>query len=118
MPANASDLVLDSKLDTEFLDGCVRHARYTHDFSSREYRVRTEETWDIKKTLGRGSYGTVRYERRRRTSSDPESGVRVRAVKVISKTTAGKNRWDFLKELEAIVKFSHSRVGQMPHIKT
>lgn len=111
MAVNSTDLVLDSKLDTEFLDGCVRHARYTRGFSSRERQIRVEETWDIKKTLGRGTYGVVRYERRRPTAAaDPESPSQVRAVKVISKTITGDNRWDYMKELEAIVKFSHPRV--------
>jgi hypothetical protein len=112
MPGNPTDFVLDLKLKTEFLDGCVRHMRYTQGSPSTESRIRVEEIWDIKSTLGRGSYGIVRLERRRPTSTPSlEPPYRVRAVKEISKTVTGGNRWDYMKELETIAKFSHPRVS-------
>ena len=112
MPGNPSEFVLDLKLKTEFLDECVRHMRYSQGSSSRERRILVEETWDIQSTLGRGSYGIVRLERRRPTSAPTvESPYQFRAVKEISKTVAGGNRWDYMKELETIAKFSHPRVS-------
>jgi hypothetical protein len=112
MPRNPSDFVLDSKLKTEFLARCVRHTRYIQGHSSRERQIQVKEVWDTESELGRGSYGVVRRERRRPTSTpNLELPYRVRAVKEIRKTAIGGNSWDYMKELETMAKFSHPRVS-------
>lgn len=114
MAENASDLVLASKLETEFFAGCVKHRRYTTESSFQEPQTQVEEIWDAELMLGRGTFGTVRLERRRPHSSGPNSTSlhQVRAVKEISKTVPMRRRWDHLKELEAIAKFSQPRVSE------
>jgi hypothetical protein len=115
MPRNPSDLVLDSKLKTEFLVGRVRHTRYIQGHSSRKRQVQVKEVWHTEAELGSGQYGVVRLERRRSISTpDLEFPDRVRAVKEIRKTAIGGNSWDYMKELETIAKFSHPRVSRVP----
>lgn len=114
MPAAPGDLVLDAKLETEFFDGCVRHTKYTMGFSARERRIRMREVWDIGSNLGRGSFGSVRVETCRPSPPAYHREPRRRAVKVISKSIPNQGRWDYLKELEAVVKFSHERVRKIP----
>ena len=112
MARNPSDSLLDSKLKTEFLVGRVRHTRYIQGTSSRKRRIQVKEVWETEAVLGRGSYGVVRRERRRSISTpDLQLPSRVRAVKEIAKTTIGGNSWDYIKELEAIVKFSRPQVS-------
>lgn len=115
MPAAPCDLVLDAKLETEFFDGYIRHTRYTMGFSARERRIRVREVWDVGSNLGRGSFGSVRVETCRPSPPLFNNGrePRRRAVKVISKAIPNQGRWDYLKELEAVVKFSHERVSRL-----
>jgi hypothetical protein len=115
MAAAPGDLVLDAKLETEFLDGCIRHTKYTMGFSARERRIRVREVWDIGSNLGRGSFGSVRVETCRPSPPAYSREPRRRAVKVISKSIASQGRWDYLKELEAVVKFSHERVRMVSY---
>jgi hypothetical protein len=103
-----SDLVLDSKIETSFLDGGshIRHVRTTLGSSARHRQLRTEETWQRKRSLGMGTYGVVWLEQ----CIDGKERKRVRAVKEIRKD--GNLPTSFLfRELEAIAKFSHDRVS-------
>ena len=112
MQQNLSDFVLDSKLRTEFFAGRVRHYRYIQGTSSRKRQIQVKDVWDTEAELGQGSYGTVRLERRRATSTpDLDLPYQVRAVKEIRKTVVGGNNWDYMEELETIAKFSHPRVS-------
>ncbi|KAG9255484.1 calcium/calmodulin-dependent protein kinase [Emericellopsis atlantica] len=117
MPARtaASDLVLDAKLDTEFFDSCIRHTRFVQGPSARERRTRIREVWDIGRIIGRGSFGSVRIEscRTMLSGQQSQSRIRQRAVKKISKDSRHQGRWDYLKELETVIKFSHERYA--PH---
>jgi hypothetical protein len=111
MAVPLSDLVQDAKLETKFLSGCVRHTRYAAGELAHRRRVRVTETWDIGQSLGRGSFGNVRLETCRPHDAAPAlSSPRRRAVKVIHKAGPTQPRWDYLKELEAIIKFSNERV--------
>lgn len=116
MPAAPGDLVLDAKLETEFLGGCIRHTKYATGFSARERRIQVKEVWDIGSNLGRGSFGSVRVETCRPSPPTYPREPRRRAVKVISKSIPNQGRWDYLKELEAVVKFSHERVRKIPYL--
>ncbi|KAI6778104.1 uncharacterized protein J7T54_001524 [Emericellopsis cladophorae] len=113
MPARtaASDLVLDAKLDTEFFDSCIRHTRFVKGPSALERRTRIREVWDIGRIIGRGSFGSVRIEscRTMLSGQQSQSRIRQRAVKKISKDSPHQGRWDYLKELETVIKFSHER---------
>lgn len=102
-----SDLVLDSRLETEFAGSCTQHVFYTSGRSVRQRRVRRVERWTRETLLGNGAYGIVYRER-----CDGER-PRFRAVKEIKKLFLKEEELDYTRELEAIVKFSHPRVGPL-----
>jgi hypothetical protein len=93
------DLVRDSKLETAFLD-----QKTVHTFiEPGGRRSRREECWKKVKLLGRGGFGDVWQEQ---CVAGKEKGT-MRAVKVIKKQS---HSVDLNRELEAIAKFSNSRV--------
>jgi hypothetical protein len=100
------DLVHDSKIDTELLGTCTKHVFYISGCSPRERRICTEERWIRDGFLGQGAYGVVYKEK----LEDSEVN-KLRAVKEIRKRVAGEEL-DYTRELEAIVKFSHPKVGR------
>ncbi|KAI0539441.1 kinase-like protein [Xylaria digitata] len=108
MARSESHLVAASRLETEFLSGCVRHR--PRKFGSSQF-PEIEEIWDIESTIGKGTFGVVRIERCRTSRIDHSSPTlnRVRAVKEISKSAAAGQKWDYTKELEAIARFSSSQ---------
>ncbi|KAI0202425.1 kinase-like protein [Astrocystis sublimbata] len=103
MARRASHLVTASRLETEFLAGFTKHTVRNNGSSS----LPIEEIWDVESTIGKGTFGVVRMERQR--VSELSSPNQVRAVKEISKAVAASHRWDYMKELEAIVQFSSSK---------
>lgn len=133
---SASDLVLDSKIETSFVsiltsptevENVTRHVRMTLGSSSRARQLRTEELWKREKCLGAGFNGVVWLERRVETASssgqptvdkDRSRGEELRAVKEIKKKQWGSagnenNRHTaatFHRELEAMAKFSQEKV--------
>jgi hypothetical protein len=98
-----SDLVRDAKLPTKFRPNHTVHTVFeSSDLPRRQTRrQRREEIWVRSKKLGCGGYGTVWLE---------ECGTRLRAVKEIVKNTEAGSSAEYIRELEAIAKFSHSRV--------
>lgn len=96
-----SDLVLDSKIETERLDSGLRHIFYDTGPSASQRRVRREENWVREKFVGRGSFGNVYLEK-------CDSG-KLRAVKEIQKFVKPGEKLDYMRELEAVAKFSHRR---------
>ncbi|KAI1747500.1 kinase-like protein [Xylaria castorea] len=108
MARDTSRLVITSKLETEFLSGCIIH-RLRKFGSSQSLSI--EEVWDAQSTIGRGTFGVVRIERRRVSGLNPgpSSPNQLRAVKEISKSVAASHQWDYIKELEAIAQFSSSK---------
>ncbi|OAQ80658.1 protein kinase [Purpureocillium lilacinum] len=100
MPYNIlhSDLVRDSKLETEVLASCLQHVFYDTGQSAHERRVRREERWVRKTFIGRGAYGSVYLE-----ECDPGQGdKKLRAVKEIKKSVAPGDDLDYTRELEAV----------------
>jgi hypothetical protein len=93
-----SDLVKDSKLETIF-----RHEYTIHIFDvsgETQRQIRREERWKKEEELGKGGFGIVWRE-----TLVTDTGIsRERAVKKIHK------RADYVRELEAIAKFSHAKV--------
>ncbi|KAH7143414.1 kinase-like domain-containing protein [Dactylonectria macrodidyma] len=104
MADSTSNLVLALRLETEFLAGCVRH---TGPLQGPPAQTETRtETWQVEQEIGRGTFGTVRFEKRRHSAS---SVSQVRAVKEVSKMASFRNRWDFLRELKAMAEFSQPK---------
>ena len=101
-----SDLVRDSKIETEDLGTCILHVFHETGQSASERRVRREERWMRQALLGRGAYGTVYLEKCGHGGSE-----KPRAVKEIKKVLVPYKQLDYSRELEAIMKFSHERVG-------
>jgi hypothetical protein len=98
-----SDLVRDSKIETERVGLGFRHIFYDTGPSASQRRVRREENWIRQKFVGRGAYGNVYLER-------CDSG-KVRAVKEIQKFVQPGEEIDYMRELEAVAKFSHRNVS-------
>ncbi|KXX81529.1 Serine/threonine-protein kinase 17B [Madurella mycetomatis] len=92
-------LVAISKLETDFLPGCVRHRFY----EPPSTLVTREEVWDIREEIGRGGCGIVRKEELR---ANPLQNAEVRAVKQITKLQPSQPAWTYRDELAAIIKFS------------
>jgi hypothetical protein len=102
----------DYKLNTEFYTrpDIVSHTSYRTDWAHGKSRVAVEERWAPQKpALGAGSFGVVRLERRQ--NADVETKYRERAVKQLRKFDLARMKVDFRKELEALTKFSRSKVG-------
>ncbi|KAK8137469.1 hypothetical protein PG984_002962, partial [Apiospora sp. TS-2023a] len=99
-----SDLVQDSKLETETLDSYTQHIFYETGRTAHQRRVRRSEKWVRQRFLGRGSYGTVHLER---CITGDEQEERLRAVKEIKKYIVSGEELDYARELEAIAKFSN-----------
>ncbi|KAI0965629.1 kinase-like protein [Xylaria arbuscula] len=103
-----SHLVTASRLETEFVSGCTKH-KLRNPISSQ--LLVEEEFWEFQSTIGKGTFGIVRIERRRASQlhPNPSHPKQLRAVKEISKSVALSQRWDYMKELEAIARFSSSQ---------
>lgn len=98
------DLVRDSNLQTSFHLDCTIHS-YT-EFDRTRRRTIRQEYWKSKRRLGQGSYGQVWLEE----CTEGKSQGALRAVKIIHKAPDTNTR-DYLRELEAVAKFSHPRVS-------
>jgi len=96
-----SDLVKDSKLETTFSHGYTLHVFYVSGETQR--MIRKEEQWKKEEHLGEGGFGTVWKEKLVTDTGEQ----RYRAVKRIQK------RADYVRELEAIAKFSHPKVFRL-----
>jgi hypothetical protein len=101
-----SDLVHDSRLETEIFTNYIKHVFYVSGWSARERHVRKEERWVRDQFLGQGAYGVVYRER----CDQDENNIKLRAVKQIRKFAVPGKELDYTRELEAIIKFSNPRV--------
>lgn len=101
-----SDLVRDSKLETQFYRDYTQHVYHVSGATPRQRKVRKEERWERQQRLGAGAFGTVWLEK-----FVTENGVvQHRAVKEIRKSTEKSRAVDYSRELEAVAKFSHPKV--------
>jgi hypothetical protein len=106
------DLVVDSQLDTTFRDSSTIHTyREIDEAGHRYYR---QETWDWGHALGHGSYGQVRLQK---CTSEGTNQHSLRAVKMIFKPPRSLPQVDLTRELEAIAKFSKSRVSTCVRVR-
>ncbi|KAK3377072.1 kinase-like domain-containing protein, partial [Lasiosphaeria ovina] len=97
------DLVADSRLESIVNDTHTIHTFYESNPTTGNRHMKREERWTWKRDLGRGGYGTVRLE-----TSQSGDQTRVRAIKEIRRTK-DTSSGDFIRELEAIAKFSGRR---------
>lgn len=112
--AQISDLVRDSKLETFFLaDGGVKtvHTFRESDPTSGRRLVTRQEHWQRQRRVGGGASGSVWIEKCTDCGrlGGPQ-GDAVRAVKQIDMKTSLRSI-DYNRELEAIAKFSHTKVS-------
>lgn len=101
-----SDLVVDSKLNTEFRNSITIHSFLEIDEAGR--RSSREEQWRLEQSLGRGGSGQVRLQSC--VTAGRHYGA-LRAVKSIDTQSKLNKSLDLNRELEAIGKFSHNRVS-------
>ncbi|KAI0505472.1 kinase-like protein [Xylaria bambusicola] len=108
MASRESRLVAASKLETEFFP---RHKKHILPNPNSSQLPAVEQVWEVDSTIGHGKFGVVRLERCRTSSlhPDPSWPDQLRAVKEISKPAATSHRWDYMKELEATIRFSSSQ---------
>ncbi|KAK5988212.1 Serine/threonine-protein kinase RAD53 [Cladobotryum mycophilum] len=99
-----SDLVRDSKIETEVHDACIQHTFYESGLSARKRLIRREERWARESCLGQGAYGRVYLERCVHGTEQ-----KLRAVKEVKKFVVPGQDLEYLRELEAIIKFSNPR---------
>lgn len=106
----ASDLVNDSKLFVRFSTKHTHHVVFESDDrpGQRVRRQRKEESWERVKHLGKGGGGSVWLEHCLSLSVD--SQPKTRAVKAIPKESSLSQTIDYRRELEAIAKFSQTKV--------
>ncbi|KAM5353855.1 hypothetical protein ACJ41O_000505 [Fusarium nematophilum] len=98
------ELVRDSHLEATLRPNKYVPTATTHLTYSGARKVR--EKWIRQRELGRGGFGTVLLERR-----DPESPAdhNLRAVKMLDMTKISPEDFDYVRELEALAKFSQEK---------
>ena len=107
--ARLPDLVRDAQLDVKLRDGCTIHAYFESSFSSRQREVWREETWKQERQIGGGAFGSVWLET---CTSGTKKGA-VRAVKKIAVRQINTGDAVYIRELEAITKFSQPKVRRL-----
>ena len=105
--ASVPDIVADAKIETEISKDCVKHIFHRSGLTAGERYVRREECWTRQQFLGQGAYGTVHLE----TCETKGGCKKLRAVKEVRKSIQASEELDYMRELEAIYKFSHPKVG-------
>jgi hypothetical protein len=104
--ARIPDLVRDAELEAKLLDGYTVHTVYESNPSSRQRAVPREEFWMVEKHVGGGGFGSIWLEKCVRGSQKDA----LRAVKRIALGNQKPSDVTYLRELEAVTKFSQRRV--------
>jgi hypothetical protein len=111
---SSSPIEADSAIQIEALPIQINEESATElvesSVSEETVLIEIEELWDIEPSsvIGQGAFGVVRFERRRpqMVNHTQTSHNQVRAVKEIRKASTP----DYMKELQAIAKFSQAQV--------
>lgn len=98
------DLVRDTRLETRISGDVTTHAYQVSDITNRRRITIKEVQWRRDRQIGGGGFGDVYVESQELPGSVEQN--QVRAVKRIRHGTHQK----YIHELEAIAKFSHSKV--------
>ncbi|KAK3335131.1 kinase-like domain-containing protein [Cercophora scortea] len=102
-----SDLVSDAKIETTILSDSIQHVFYAPGHSAQRRQEQRVENWSRERKLGEGAFGVVYLER---CQPEVEGGAcKLRAVKQIKKHIVPEQELDYMRELEAIFKFSNPR---------
>ena len=107
--ARLPDLVRDSQLDVELRDGCTVHVYFESNLASHQRAVPREETWKLERHIGGGGFGSVWLET---CTSGRQKGA-VPAVKKIALHQNITRYVVYIRELEAIAKFTHPKVWRL-----
>lgn len=101
------DLVRDSRLTTPVFDSAQTVHEYEESGNGARL-VRRREAWDREaRPIGRGGFSLIWLERRR---TEVSTVVPTRVLKEISLADSRTRTADYIRELEAIAKFSHRKV--------
>ena len=104
--ARLPDLVRDSQLEAVFRNGLTVHTFFESSPSSRQRAVPREEVWRLEKQVGSGGFGSIWLEK---CMEGPQKGG-LRAVKKIAVRQQGLEDITYVRELEAVAKFSQRKV--------
>ncbi|KAF2269337.1 kinase-like protein [Lojkania enalia] len=96
------DLVIDSKLETRINQEYTVHVYSDVDPALRSLTVEREERWQQKRSIGRGRFGDVFLEK-------CVQGIRQGELRAVKRIPRPKKELEYVRELEAIAKFSHSK---------
>lgn len=99
------DWVLDCKLETHFIPGSRHetvHTYYEQESLSQQRPIQKSEHWQREEKIGGGGFGEAWLERGTKGNGH---GCDVRALKQIQV----RRQINYNRELEAIVKFSHTK---------
>lgn len=103
MSLQGSDLVQDSQLQVKILEDRTIH--YVRDKSSTERLAIIEQTWHRVRKVGHGGFGVVWLE-----SCTSGNAKKIRAVKELKTVKENGSHVNYIRELEAVAKFSHEKV--------
>ena len=110
-PCSLPELVQESHLETEIIDGGTTHSFYDSEGDART--ITRQEKWYEVKHIGGGGFGQVFLQECR---SEDEKGEdkkgELRAVKQISLPKQRSSPMEYARELEALATFSQHKVFQ------
>ncbi|KAI1764987.1 kinase-like domain-containing protein [Hypoxylon sp. FL1150] len=109
MDTTLPELVRDSRLEATFHPSPSTPIETTHEIRLSR-RVLHSETWIRERRLGNGGYGTVWLERRSEMGS--RASPQLRAVKELKVPRTQGGRDGYIRELEALAKFSKRRFAR------
>ena len=107
--AQLPDLVRDARLEVQYRNGCTVHIYNESNPSCGQRVVRREETWKHERQIGSGAFRSVWLER---CISATQNGA-IRAVQKIVASQINTKDAEWVRELEAVTKFSHPKVWSL-----
>jgi hypothetical protein len=104
--ARLPDLVHDSQLDVEVRNDCIVHLYFESSSPTNRRAEPREETWKEQEQIGGGGFASVWLQ----ICTNGTKKGEVRAVKKIPVRQDRLRDQTYVRELEAIAKFSHKKV--------
>ncbi|KAI0971065.1 kinase-like domain-containing protein [Xylaria arbuscula] len=103
--ANLPESVRDSRWEADFEPNPHVPHQTTNTLGSGR-RLLRQEIWERQRQLGHGGFGVVWLER---TQAADQSPIRLRAVKELQVSQKDSRRREYIRELQALVKFSQQK---------